>query len=390
MEESPLNYVCGEDAPVSASTKVGNWDLLPYILTAVASVAISIVAMRLWNSRAIGAASTDPASTATEGVGQSKGAVARWLAKLSATRLGANPMLLGAGVLLIVAGAVFVLRPGEDDATSANPALSQLPGGTAENLDDVDTMIQRLASRLEQNPDDGEGYRMLGWSYVMTGHPDLAIPAYERALQLLPGDASVHAGYGEALVGVSENTVTGAAKSSFERALQIDPTQQRARYFMGLWDAQNGREQQAIETWITLANEGPADAPWQADVRREIARVSTSLGIDVSGRLTPSAPAAAQTEPPALDPATVQQATQLPPAQQQAMVAGMVDGLAQRLAANPADADGWIRLLRSRMVLAQTQQAVADLRAARAGLSGDAAGLGRVNAAAAELEVPGA
>ena len=254
-------------------------------------------------------------------------------------------------------------------------------------------MIARLASRLEQTPDDGDGYRMLGWSYVMTDRPELAIAPYKRALELIPGDASVHAGYGEALVGIAKNTVTPEAKAAFETAVRLDPAEPRARYFLALWDAQNGRQAQALDALVTLANSGPADAPWQADVRREIDRLSGVLGKDVSARLPAAiaaAPAGAGEDLPALDPATIQAAQQLPQGQRDSMVAGMVDRLAQRLAANPADADGWIRLLRARMVLGQRDQAAADLKSARAGLAGDAVGKGRVDAAARELAVPGA
>jgi len=80
----------------------------------------------------------------------------------------------------------------------------------------------------------------------------------------------------------------------------------------------------------------------------------------------------------------------MPEAQRQAMVDGMVSGLADKLKANPADVDRWILLLRSRMVLKQGDQARQDLTAARQALARDAAGLGRVNAAAREFGVPGA
>lgn len=83
-------------------------------------------------------------------------------------------------------------------------------------------MISRLAERLEKNPDDGEGFRMLGWSYVMTGKPDQAIAPYKQALRLLPGNALVLSGYGEALVGAAGGKVTAEAKGMFEQTLKLD------------------------------------------------------------------------------------------------------------------------------------------------------------------------
>ena len=80
----------------------------------------------------------------------------------------------------------------------------------------------------------------------------------------------------------------------------------------------------------------------------------------------------------------------MPAADRQAMVDQMVGGLAEKLKANPADADRWVLLLRSRMVLKQADQAGTDLVTARKALAGDATGLGKVNAAAKEFGIPGA
>lgn len=68
----------------------------------------------------------------------------------------------------------------------------------------------------------------------------------------------------------------------------------------------------------------------------------------------------------------------------------MVEGLASKLKSNPQNADGWARLLRSRMVLEQRDQAARDLVSARKALAGDQAGLAQVNAVAREVGVPGA
>ena len=368
--------------------------LLQYILTAIAGIAIGVVAMRIWQSRASAepaqetrSAATGKVSLAGHGIAQS--ALGRRLSAIH-TRLTTNHVLAVAGVVLLAALAIFALRDdsGSGSAVPGSPAMANaLPG--KQPLDDVDTMISRLAARLEENPQDGEGFRMLGWSYLMTGKPELALAPYERALELLPNDSRVYAGYGEALAAMADNTVTPEARSAFERAVAIDPAEPRARYFLALWDAQNGHEQRALDAWLKLAASGPADAPWQADLRREIARVSDKLGIDVSDRLPPVA-ATVPSDPPPLDPTMIQSANLLPVSERQAMVADMVDRLATRLEKSPKDPDGWIQLLRSRMVLEQADKASADLASARAALADNASDLTRVNAAALEFGVPGA
>lgn len=343
--------------------------MLQYLLTGLAGLALGIVVMRVWNAR------EGTAATSAEGAA----------ATLSGPASGSTrKLLLGAGGMAALAVAVLALRSGDDPASSA--AVAPVPGqaGASPALDDVDTAIQRLATRLKTDVNDGEGFRMLGWSYVMTGHPDKAIEPYRRALQLLPGNATVHAGFAEALTGVAAGRVTPQAKAEVDKALSLDKNEPRARFFAAQWLAQNGKPKDALDQWIELANSGPADAPWQADVRKQIADTSAKLGIDVTSRLKPSAPATAAAAVPPATPGVVA-AGQTPPSVDQ-----MVGGLSSRLAANPRDPAGWAMLLRSRMVLHQPDQASKDLATARKALAGDPAGLTEVNAAAQAAGVPGA
>lgn len=357
--------------------------MLQYVLTALAGLALGIVGMRIWQAR-------EPADASLKGEAKAAPAIG---ARVAGAGVSSRKLLYGAGALVAVAIAVFALRPAGNDAPAVDStALPPAPGG--QNLDDVDTMITRLADRLAKNPNDGEGFRMLGWSYVMTGHPEKAIEPYKRALALLPGSAIVHSGFGEAQVGVAGGKVTDEARAAFEKAVALDPAEPRARYFLALWQAQHGEEEAALDKWIALANSGPADAPWQTDVRRQIDQTSTKLGIDIAGRLkavpsgAPAIEGAAQVPVP--DPSAMQAAGAMPAQERQAMIDRMVEGLAAKLKANPGDADGWARLLRSRMVLKQSDQAGKDLAVARKALAEDKPGLARVNSAAAELGVPGA
>ncbi len=72
------------------------------------------------------------------------------------------------------------------------------PAAAGELLPDVNTMIERLAARLETTPDDTEGWRMLGWSYFNTGRYEQAATAYARAVALDPGSAELKLSYEEA------------------------------------------------------------------------------------------------------------------------------------------------------------------------------------------------
>ena len=69
---------------------------------------------------------------------------------------------------------------------------------------DVDTMIERLAARLETTPDDVDGWRMLGWSYFHTGRHEQAAVAYERAVKLDPSSSELKVSYEQAKAKASE------------------------------------------------------------------------------------------------------------------------------------------------------------------------------------------
>ena len=85
-----------------------------------------------------------------------------------------------------------------------------------------------------------------------------------------------------------------------------------------------------------------------------------------------------------------QAANAIPPSQQDQMVRAMVDGLAARLRQNPRDADGWIRLMRSRMVLHDAPAAQQALRSGLAAFANDAATQNRLREAAGQLGIPAA
>jgi cytochrome c-type biogenesis protein CcmH len=366
---------------------MGIFEMLQLLLTGLAGIGLGIVIMRLLQKPQMDPVNPEAAITtepAPETLANSENPKRFDFAKLSRTQ-----MTFGAAAgLMVVAGSVAVFRPtvASSIENSAVPLATTAPtGGKPAALDDVDTMITRLAERLKTETTDGEGFRMLGWSYVNTGHPTEAVEAYVKAVALLPARADVHAGYGEALVAVAKDNVTNAAKAQFEQALRIDPKEPRARFFMSLHKAQNGDERAALDEWIALSNDAPADLPWQADVRSRIEKLATKFGVDAKSMLKPNQTSAAPASSVGPDANAMKAASALPAAQQASMIDGMVAGLAAKLQANPSDADGWVKLIRSRVVLKDMTRANDDLAMARKALATDPAKLGQINATAKEL-----
>jgi cytochrome c-type biogenesis protein CcmH len=81
-------------------------------------------------------------------------------------------------------------------------------------LPDVNTMIERLAARLEAAPGDVQGWRTLGWSYFNTGLYEKAAAAYAKAAELDPSSAEIKASYEEAKAKATESVSSETASSS--------------------------------------------------------------------------------------------------------------------------------------------------------------------------------
>lgn len=273
--------------------------------------------------------------------------------------------LFGAAALAIVAVGIGVSR-------NRTVAPAALPSATASasTQPDVNAMISSLEAKLKANPNDAEGWRMLGWSFFETGRYAEAATAYRRATQLQPNNADYWSSLGEALVLAGAGDVPKDAAAAFKTALSIDPKDPRARYFLGVDQDMAGNHVGAIETWIALLKDTPSGAPWEADVRKTIEQVAEKEKIDVEPRLAairpapPTGPAAALNGIPGPSREQMASAAQLPPSQQEAMVRGMVDGLAAKLQADPKQPDRWMMLIRSRMMLGEGREAAQALQQA--------------------------
>jgi cytochrome c-type biogenesis protein CcmH len=245
-------------------------------------------------------------------------------------------VVLGAVALYAVMGKPNVPGAAPGGGANAAPlaamaAAQPAAGAPSAGLPDVDTMIARLEERLKAQPNDAEGWRMLGWSYFATQKYPQAVQAYAKAVALNPKAAGFQSAYGEALNKAAGGHMTPDARSAFETALKLDPSDARARAYLGLAPAPGG------------------------------------------------AAAASTPDAPAMAPAGG--------GDQQAMINGMVERQARELAANPRDAEGWVRLIRSRKVLGQPDLAHKALQDALAAFKGDAATQARLRDTARDLGV---
>lgn len=259
--------------------------------------------------------------------------------------------------------------------------------------------IEDLQRRAEQSPDDPLAWQELAFARFQRGEYDLAAAAYDRATRLDSEKAVLWSALGEALVMASErDPMPPAALRAFARAARIDPEDPRARYFLAVKKDLDGDHKGAIAAWLDLLADTPPGAPWESDLARTIEQAGKINSIDTAARLAEAdkarqerfaAPVAAPgtfsagAGIPGPSAAQIEAARGIPPGEQRQMAEGMVASLEGKLQANPANVDGWVMLMRSRMTLGQpdrAKKALADAIAANPGaaerLRGEAEVLG--------------
>lgn len=218
--------------------------------------------------------------------------------------------------------------------------------------------IDKLQARLEEDPQDVQGWALLGRSYMTLQQYTKAADAYARAVELDPA-SGLKSAYGEALVYAADGMVTERAKTIFEAALGQAEGDPRARFYLARFEYQAGNVQQAMEMLIALAQSAPADAVWLPNVRDAALSIASELDVDIADRLPqPEAVAEVPKAAPMLSPEQIEAMQDMDPQDRQQMIVSMVEGLAERLKDEPDNLQGWARLARAYVVLEREQEAL--------------------------------
>jgi len=141
-----------------------------------------------------------------------------------------------------------------------------------------------LRAGLAETPDDFAGWQELGMMRSMLGQAAAAAEAYRQALRLEPDSAEMHAALAEALIAQAGGEVTAEARQSLSQALDRDPNESLALYYVGHAMEQDGRFDMALQLWREMAAGLPEGSRWRtrldADIRRVEARAGAPKNAD--------------------------------------------------------------------------------------------------------------
>ena len=246
----------------------------------------------------------------------------------------------------------------------------------------LEVLVARVEARLREHPEEGEGWEVIAPVYMGWRRYADAAEAYRQSIRLLGESPKRLASYGQSLVLGNNGVVTEDARKALERALVLDPKLIEPRLVLIIAKEQDGQLAAAIEDWRDMLATAPADAPWRKLAEQRLAEDEAKL----AGKAVPAGPQAAPgTAPQGPSPDDVATAQNMSPADRQAMIETMVQGLANRLDQKGDDLAGWLKLVRAYTVLDRKDDALKALEKAKAQFSGNGGALQQLDALAAEL-----
>ena len=142
----------------------------------------------------------------------------------------------------------------------------------------IESMVQRLAKRLETNPDDGEGWFMLARTYSALGRFAEAASAYARAEAKFPDDAQLLADYADSLAMAQGQNLQGKPEALIRRALQADGNNLKALALAGTVEFERNNFAKATEYWRRMLPLLPPDSEMLDSVRASIKDAEAKQG----------------------------------------------------------------------------------------------------------------
>jgi cytochrome c-type biogenesis protein CcmH len=248
------------------------------------------------------------------------------------------------------------------------------------NSAEVEALVVQLRTLLQTRPEDLRGFRLLSRYEAGLGNMKRAYTAQERVILLAGADATPDdfATLAELQILAAGGYVSPEAEANLLTALEREPRNGTARYYLGLMYAQSGRPDLAWPIWRRLLGDSTPDAPWLEPIRLQIEEVSILAGDPTPLDQLP-APRPASPGPTADD---IEAAAGMSLEERMTMIRGMVDGLSQRLATDGGPPEEWARLISALGVLGNTDAAFGIYTEAMQVFAGNQAALDVLSAAA--------
>lgn len=201
-----------------------------------------------------------------------------------------------AGVLPAAAfGLYFWLgNPMSLTAIAEAQASAEANPQAVEGEHDIMKMIAQVEEKTRTDPKDAVAWTMLGKTYAVVGHWPEALNAYEKAMQLKPGEPAIMTGYAEALAIKNGRDISGEPIKLVLQALEKSPNDLKGLELAGIHAFQTKSYAKAAYYMKHLHKQLPPDSPYAQDIleaQKEATRLSREAITGLDNLSDPGAPA---------------------------------------------------------------------------------------------------
>jgi len=204
----------------------------------------------------------------------------------------------------IAAGALYLHLGNPAAITQSRVAPASVAATTADgqNPPALEELLPQMEERLNQQPDDIEGWRLLGRSYLSVGDFGKARSAFEKALALDENDVPTLAQLAESIAMAQQGDLSGEPLEYITRANEMDPDNEHALWLLSIARQQVGEHESALEGFDRLADQAQGNAEALATIEqmrvRSVEALSGTSPAEQSSQPVESSPT---TETPASD-----------------------------------------------------------------------------------------
>lgn len=161
-------------------------------------------------------------------------------------------------------------------------------GGAAEQ---IAAMVAKLEQRMKDQPDDAEGWSMLGRSYSAMGRYPEAVTAFKRVAALKPKDAQALADQADALAMAAGRKLAGEPAQLIARALELDPKNLKALALAGTIAFDANDYAKAAQLWTTAVAVAEPGSELERNLQSGVAEARSRAGLPAAPVAAASAPA---------------------------------------------------------------------------------------------------
>ena len=137
--------------------------------------------------------------------------------------------------------------------------------------DNFSSVLENLIARLEKNPEDIEGWVMLGRTYAIMERYAEASNTYAKLVELVPDNPQILSDYADVLAMKNQGNLKGKPTELIYEALRIDPMYPKALALAGTVEFEQEKFEQAAAHWEKLLEVIPADSQLAKSVKTSIA-----------------------------------------------------------------------------------------------------------------------